>query len=56
MYELVVEESRFYRPAVQAFYEAVKSEYFRKFLGALPGYGARDTGQLAVIEGSTGDR
>lgn len=48
-YDLVALEEGFYRPAVQAFMEALKSDFFSSLLDALPGYDGQRTGQVTVL-------
>jgi excisionase family DNA binding protein len=49
-YDLLTTDEAFYRKPTQAFFEMVKSEWLRKLIAKLPGYEARETGLLTVIQ------
>lgn len=49
-YDLLTTDEAFYRKPTQAFFEMVKSEWLRKLIAKLPGYDARETGLLTVVQ------
>jgi len=49
-YDLLTTEVAFYREPTQAFFEMVKSDWLRQLIAKVPGYDARETGLLTVIQ------
>jgi len=49
-YDLLTTDEAFYRKPTQAFFEMVKSEWLRKVIAKMPGYDARETGLLTVVQ------
>ncbi len=49
-YDLLSTDEAFYRKPTQALFEMVKSEWLRQLIARLPGYDARETGLLTVIQ------
>ncbi len=49
-YDLLSTDEAFYRRPTQAFFEMVKSDWLRQLIARLPGYDARETGLLTVIQ------
>ncbi|MBK9036886.1 MAG: helix-turn-helix transcriptional regulator [Myxococcales bacterium] len=49
-YDLVTTDEAFYHRATQAFFEMVKSDWLRQLVATLPGYEARETGLLTVVQ------
>lgn len=49
-YDLLSTDEAFYRKPTQAFFEMVKSEWLRQLIAKVPGYDARETGLLTVIQ------
>lgn len=49
-YDLVTTDEAFYHRPTQAFFEMVKSEWLRELVAGLPGYDARPTGQVTVVQ------
>jgi putative molybdopterin biosynthesis protein len=49
-YDLLSTDEAFYRRPTQAFFEMVKSDGLRQLIGKLPGYDARETGLLTVVQ------
>jgi putative molybdopterin biosynthesis protein len=49
-YDLLTTDEAFYRKPTQAFFEMVKSEWVRQLAAHVPGYDARETGLLTVIQ------
>ncbi len=49
-YDLLTTDEAFYRKPTQAFFEMVKSEWLRKLIAKMPGYDARETGLLTVVQ------
>lgn len=49
-YDLVTTDEAFYHRPTQAFFEMIKSDWLRQLVGTLPGYDARETGLLTVIQ------
>jgi excisionase family DNA binding protein len=49
-YDLVTSDEGFYHRPTQAFFEMVKSDWMRQLVSTLPGYEARETGLLTVIQ------
>ena len=52
-YDLLATDETFYRRPTQAFFEIVKSDWLRQPIAKLPGYDARETGLLSVIQPDT---
>jgi putative molybdopterin biosynthesis protein len=50
-YDLVTTDEAFYHAPTQAFFEMVKSDWLRELIAGLPGYDARPTGLLTVVQG-----
>jgi putative molybdopterin biosynthesis protein len=50
-YDLVTTDEAFYHRPVQAFFELIKSDRLRRLVATLPGYDAKDTGLLTVVQG-----
>ncbi|MEZ4398935.1 MAG: helix-turn-helix transcriptional regulator [Kofleriaceae bacterium] len=49
-YDLVTTDEAFYHRPTQAFFEMVKSDWLRQLIATLPGYEARETGLLTVVQ------
>jgi len=49
-YDLLTTDEAFYRKPTQAFFEMVKSDWLRQLIAKVPGYDARETGLLTVIQ------
>ncbi len=49
-YDLLSSDEAFYRRPTQAFFEMVKSDWLRQLIATLPGYDARETGLLTVVQ------
>ncbi|MEZ4364727.1 MAG: helix-turn-helix transcriptional regulator [Kofleriaceae bacterium] len=49
-YDLVTTVESFYHRPTQAFFEMIKSDWMRQLVTTLPGYDARQTGQLTVVQ------
>lgn len=49
-YDLLSTDEAFYRKPTQAFFEMVKSDWLRQLIAKVPGYDARETGLLTVIQ------
>jgi putative molybdopterin biosynthesis protein len=49
-YDLVTTEEAFYRRPTQAFFEMVKSDWVRQLIAKLPGYDARESGLVTVVQ------
>jgi excisionase family DNA binding protein len=49
-YDLLSTDEAFYNKPTQAFFEMVKSSWLRKLIGTVPGYDARETGLLTVVQ------
>jgi putative molybdopterin biosynthesis protein len=49
-YDLLTTDEAFYRKPTQAFFEMVKSEWLRQLIGRVPGYDARQSGLLTVVQ------
>lgn len=49
-YDLLSTDEAFYRRPTQAFFEMVKSDWLRQLVSTLPGYDARETGMLTVLQ------
>jgi putative molybdopterin biosynthesis protein len=49
-YDLLTTDEAFYRKPTQAFFEMVKSDWLRQLIGRVPGYDARQSGLLTVIQ------
>lgn len=49
-YDLLSTDEAFYRKPTQAFFEMVKSDWLRQLIAKLPGYDARETGLLTVVQ------
>ncbi len=49
-YDLLTTGEAFYRKPTQAFFEMVKSDWLRQLIARMPGYDARETGLLTVIQ------
>jgi excisionase family DNA binding protein len=47
---LLTTDEAFYRKPTQAFFEMVKSSWVRQLIGQMPGYDARETGLLTVVQ------
>ncbi|MBI5482529.1 MAG: substrate-binding domain-containing protein, partial [Deltaproteobacteria bacterium] len=50
-YDLLSTDEAFYRQPTQAFFEMVKSDWLRQLIAKMPGYEARETGLLTVVQG-----
>ena len=50
-YDLLTTDEAFYSRATQALFEMVKSDWLRQIIETLPGYDARQTGLLTVVQG-----
>lgn len=49
-YDLLTTDEAFYNGPTQAFFEMIKSDWLRQLVGTLPGYDARETGLLTVVQ------
>jgi putative molybdopterin biosynthesis protein len=49
-YDLLTTDEAFYHRPTQAFFEMVKSDWLRQLVATLPGYEARQTGLLTVVQ------
>ncbi len=49
-YDLLSTEEAFYRKPTQIFFEMIKSDWLRQLIAKLPGYEARETGLLTVVQ------
>lgn len=49
-YDLLTTDDAFYRRPVQVFFEMIKSDWWRQLVGSVPGYDAKATGLLTVVE------
>lgn len=49
-YDLLTTDEAFYHRPTQTFFEMVKSDWFRQLVATLPGYDARQTGLLTVVQ------
>ena len=49
-YDLLSTEEAFYRRPTQAFFEMIKSDWLRQLIGRVPGYDARETGLLTLVQ------
>jgi putative molybdopterin biosynthesis protein len=49
-YDLLTTDEAFYRRPTQAFFEMIKSEWLRQLIARVPGYDARETGLLTVVQ------
>jgi len=49
-YDLVTTDEAFYHRPTQTFFEMIKSDWLRQLVAALPGYEARETGLLTVVQ------
>ncbi len=49
-YDLLTTDEAFYRKPTQQFFEMVKSDWVRQLISKVPGYDARETGLLTVIQ------
>jgi putative molybdopterin biosynthesis protein len=49
-YDLLATEQSFYRRPTQALFEMIKSDWLRQLIARVPGYDARETGLLSVVE------
>ncbi len=49
-YDLLTTDEAFYRKPTQAFFEMMKSNWLRQLIAKVPGYDARETGLLTVIQ------
>jgi excisionase family DNA binding protein len=49
-YDLLSTDEAFYRKPTQALFEMVKSEWLRQLIAKVPGYDARETGLLTVVQ------
>jgi len=49
-YDLLSTDEAFYRKPTQAFFEMVKSDWLRQLIAKMPGYDARETGMLTVVQ------
>lgn len=54
-YDLVTTDEAFYHQPVQAFFELIKSDRLRRLVATLPGYDAKDTGLLTVVQTESDD-
>ncbi|MBP1599681.1 MAG: moeA [Acidobacteria bacterium] len=52
-YDLLTTDEAFYRRPTQAFFEMVKSDWLRQLIARLPGYDARETALLSVVQADT---
>jgi putative molybdopterin biosynthesis protein len=49
-YDLVTTDEAFYHRPTQTFFEMIKSDWLRQLIDTLPGYQARQTGLLTVVQ------
>ena len=49
-YDLLTTDEAFYRRPTQTFFEMIKSDWLRQLVATLPGYDARETGMLTVVQ------
>jgi excisionase family DNA binding protein len=49
-YDLLSTDEAFYRKPTQVFFEMVKSDWLRQLIARMPGYDARATGLLSVVQ------
>lgn len=49
-YDLLTTDEAFYRRPTQTFFEMIKSDWLRQLVSTLPGYDARETGMLTVVQ------
>ena len=49
-YDLLTTEEAFYHRPTQTFFEMIKSDWLRQLIATLPGYDARQTGLLTVVQ------
>ena len=49
-YDLMTTEEAFYHRPTQTFFEMIKSDWLRRIIANLPGYDARETGLLTVVQ------
>jgi len=49
-YDLLSTDEAFYRKPTQTFFEMVKSDWLRQLIAKVPGYDARETGLLTVVQ------
>lgn len=49
-YDLVTTDEAFYHRPTQAFFELIKSDWMRQLVATVPGYDARQTGLLTVVQ------
>jgi len=49
-YDLLTTDEAFYHRPTQTFFEMIKSEWLRQLVATLPGYHARETGLLTVVQ------
>ncbi len=49
-YDLLTTDEAFYHRPTQTFFEMVKSDWLRQLVATLPGYEARQTGLLTVVQ------
>ena len=49
-YDLLTTDEAFYRRPTQAFFEMVKSEWVQQLISKLPGYDARESGLVTVVQ------
>ena len=49
-YDLLTTDEAFYRRPTQAFFEMVKSDWVRQLIAKLPGYDARESGLVTVVQ------
>ena len=49
-YDLLSTEEAFYRRPTQAFFEMIKSDWLRQLIARVPGYDARETGMLTLVQ------
>jgi excisionase family DNA binding protein len=49
-YDLLTTDEAFYHRPTQAFFEMIKSDWLRKLVASLPGYDAKETGMLTVVQ------
>ena len=49
-YDLLAAEESFFEKPTQVFFEMIKSDWLRQLIAGLPGYDARETGLLTVVQ------
>jgi excisionase family DNA binding protein len=49
-YDLLSTEEAFYRRPTQTFFEMIKSDWLRQLIARVPGYDARETGLLTLVQ------